>query len=174
MIVQVRSYNAMVRSAPKCLLSMPSLSRSVGLSRTCDTGSWCWWLRRASVAGVTAADFCGENASCISHTKKQTWEQRLGWGWTLLHFTDTVMLSLCMCLHDRAFLPCVFAGDFSASADGGNECHRSHMDMASLRYEWEREHEGEQPVQRGHVSLTNVFFYICEIDCNSKHLPAQI
>lgn len=83
------------------------------------------------------------------------------------------MLSLCMCLHDRAFLPCVFAGDFSASADGGNECHRYRMDMASLRYESEREPEGEQPVQRGHVSLTNVF-YICAIDCKSKHSPAQI
>lgn len=164
----------MVRSAPKCLLSMPSSSQSVGLSRTCDIGFWCWWSRHASAGGVTAADSCGENASCISHTEKQMQEQNLGREWMLLHFIDLVMIWLYVFIHDRAFLLCVFAGGFSVSASGGNECHRSHMDMASLRYESEREPEGEQPVQKKVMLFFQISFSPSLQLTNSKHSPAQI
>lgn len=70
------------------------------------------------------------------------------------------MISLYTFLHDRAFLLYVFAGGFSVSANGGNECHRSRMDMASLQYESEREPEGERPVPKSYVLISNLFL-IC-------------
>lgn len=92
----------------------------------------------------------------------------------LLHFIDLVMIWLYVFLHDRAFLLCVFAGGFSVSANGGNECHRSHKDMASLRYESEREPEGEQPVQKKVMLFFQISFSLSLQLTNSKHSPAQI
>lgn len=42
------------------------------------------------------------------------------------------------------------------SAGGENECHIFHMDMASLQYESEHEHEGEQPVKQCYIYFYNV------------------
>lgn len=79
----------------------------------------------------------------------------------LFHCIDIAMISLYIFLHDRAFLLCVFAGGFSVSANGGNECHRSRMDMASLRYESEREPEGERPVQKKVTLFFSNSFSMC-------------
>lgn len=51
-------------------------------------------------------------------------------------------------LHDRAFLPCGYAGGSSTSAGAGSAFHRSRMDMASHPCGLIRGRGDEQPKRR--------------------------
>lgn len=57
------------RSVCVCALSMSWSGQWACPPWTCDTGSWCWWSRHASVGDASATGSCDGSASCISHTE---------------------------------------------------------------------------------------------------------